>query len=212
MRKLNTSDVFSLARLIKEIGIKEDIKKLSTSVNENTDVKEAGFDLIFTVIEKFAEKNSEPALYNFLSGPLEIDPEEVGKVELFTLVENILEIADIEKWKAFLKLAVRLDLIEIEELLLSRYSNIDYILKLHFLEGYEIILKAYDKEIEDRIWDRWLIDYKNMTEDNFINFEDYKSKLIIKNQSVEEDKVTKEELLLLAEEIENKISQKRGEE
>ena len=80
MRKLNTSDVFSL---------------------------EAGFDLIFTVIEKFAEKNSEPALYNFLSGPLEIDPEEVGKVELFTLVENILEIADIEKWKAFLKLAVR---------------------------------------------------------------------------------------------------------
>jgi hypothetical protein len=51
-----------------------------------------------------------------------------------------------------------------------------------------------------------------MTEDNFINFEDYKSKLIIKNQSVEEDKVTKEELLLLAEEIENKISQKRGEE
>lgn len=107
MRKLNTSDVFSLARLIKEIGIKEDIKKLSTSVNENTDIKEAGFDLIFTVIEKFAEKNSEPALYNFLSGPLEIDPEEVGKVELFTLVENILEIADIEKWKAFLKLAVR---------------------------------------------------------------------------------------------------------
>lgn len=107
MRKLNTSDVFSLARLIKEIGIKEDIKKLSTSVNENTDVKEAGFDLIFTVIEKFAEKNSEPDLYNFLSGPLEIDPEEVGKVELFTLVENILEIADIEKWKAFLKLAVR---------------------------------------------------------------------------------------------------------
>lgn len=52
MRKLNTSDVFSLARLIKEIGIKEDIKKLSTSVNENTDVKEAGFDLIFTVIGK----------------------------------------------------------------------------------------------------------------------------------------------------------------
>lgn len=110
--------------------------------------------------------------------------------------------------ESFFKISSSIDLIEIEELLLSRYSNIDYILKLHFLEGYEIILKAYDKEIEDR----WLIDYKNMTEDNFINFEDYKSKLIIKNQSVEEDKVTKEELLLLAEEIENKISQKRGEE
>lgn len=114
--------------------------------------------------------------------------------------------------ESFFKISSSIDLIEIEELLLSRYSNIDYILKLHFLEGYEIILKAYDKEIEDRIWDRWLIYYKNMTEDNFINFEDYKSKLIIKNQSVEEDKVTKEELLLLAEEIENKISQKRGEE
>lgn len=114
--------------------------------------------------------------------------------------------------ESFFKISSSIDLIEIEELLLSRYSKIDYILKLHFLEGYEIILKAYDKEIEDRIWDRWLIDYKNMTEDNFINFEDYKSKLIIKNQSVEEDKVTKEELLLLAEEIENKISQKRGEE
>lgn len=107
MRKLNTSDVFAFTRLVKEIGLKEEIKNITAKVAEETDVKTLGLDIIFTLIEKFSEVNSENALYEFLSRPLEISKEEVGTMDLFELVEKIMQIADVEKWKTFLKLAIR---------------------------------------------------------------------------------------------------------
>lgn len=107
MRKLNTSDVFAFTRLVKEIGLKEEIKNITTKAAEETDVKALGLDIIFTLIEKFSEVNSENALYEFLSRPLEISEEEVGTMDLFDLVEKIMQIADVEKWKTFLKLAIR---------------------------------------------------------------------------------------------------------
>lgn len=107
MRKLNTSDVFAFIRLVKEIGLKEEIKNITAKVAEETDVKALGIDIIFTLIEKFSEVNSENALYEFLSRPLEISKEEVGTMDLFDLVEKIMQIADVEKWKTFLKLAIR---------------------------------------------------------------------------------------------------------
>ena len=107
MRKLNTSDVFACTRLVKEIGLKEEIKNITAKVSEETDVKALGIDIIFTLIEKFSEVNSENALYEFLSRPLEISKEEVGTMDLFDLVEKIMQIADVEKWKTFLKLAIR---------------------------------------------------------------------------------------------------------
>lgn len=107
MRKLNTSDVFAFTRLVKEIGLKEEIKNITAKAAEETDVKALGLAIIFTLIEKFSEVNSENALYEFLSRPLEISKEEVGTMDLFDLVEQVMQIADIEKWKAFLRLAIR---------------------------------------------------------------------------------------------------------
>ena len=63
--------------------------------------------MIFTLIEKFSEVNSENALYEFLSRPLEVTKEEVATMALFDLVEKIMNMADVEKWKTFLKLAIR---------------------------------------------------------------------------------------------------------
>lgn len=108
----------------------------------------------------------------------------------------------------FFKISNSIDLVEVEELLLSRYSNLDYILNLGFYEGYEIILKAYSKESENRAWERWLVDYRNMTKDNFISFEEYKEKLFAPN-IIQEKYLTKEELLKEAAEIERKITNKK---
>lgn len=107
MRKLNTSDVFAFTRLVKEIGLKEEIKNITAKATEEKDVKELGLDIIFTLIEKFSEVNSENALYEFLSRPLEISKEEVGTMDLFDLVDKVMQMADVEKWKTFLKLAIR---------------------------------------------------------------------------------------------------------
>ena len=108
MRKLNTSDIFQLTRLIKQIGLKEEIKEVASKSSEMLeDPMSLGFELIFTLIEKFSEKQSEKALYEFLAGPLEITAAEVEKMELFELIEQLKEVADIAKWASFLKLAVR---------------------------------------------------------------------------------------------------------
>ena len=111
----------------------------------------------------------------------------------------------------FFKDSSSLDLVNVEELLLRKY-DINYILNLEFEEGYEIISKALEKEVEEKLWDRWLIDYRNMTKDSFISFEDYKNKLLGVSIKAQDD-TSKEELLQMAKDIEDKISQqKRGED
>ena len=110
----------------------------------------------------------------------------------------------------FFKISNSIDLIEVEELLLSRYSNLDYILNRGFYEGYELIIKAYQKDLEAKAWDRWLVDYRKMSKENFISFEEYKESLFTMN-TIQEKYLTKEELLKEAAEIERKITnQKRG--
>ncbi|MCR1953005.1 hypothetical protein NSA50_18555 [Clostridium sp. DSM 100503] len=74
------------------------------------------------------------------------------------------------------------DKVETEELLLRRYSNIDYILSSTYDEGYDFISKAYEKEAEEKLWDIWLINYKYMSKENFESFEDYRNRL--KNPSI----------------------------
>jgi len=68
-------------------------------------------------------------------------------------------------------------IVEVEELLLKRYSNIDYILNLDYKSGIEFIKNAYKKESEEMLYKQWLVDYKRMTKDNFISFKDYKDKV-----------------------------------
>lgn len=108
----------------------------------------------------------------------------------------------------FFKISNSIDIIHIQELLLRRYSNLDYILNLEFVEGCEFIKKAIETDIEDKVWDRWLVDYRKMDKDNFTNFEDYKNKMLGINECVE---ITKEELLKESEYIEKKsLERKRG--
>lgn len=110
MRKLQTSDVFELGRVVKKVGLKKELKEIAIKTNksnEEADEYSLGFDFVFGIIEKFIEKESENAIYDFLSGPFECSPEDVKRMDPIDLVEGIFEIASIDKWKSFLKLAVR---------------------------------------------------------------------------------------------------------
>ncbi len=89
--------------------------------------------------------------------------------------------------------------------MLSRYNNIDYVLNLDLITGYNLYLKAIEKDIEKTIWERWLIDYRSMTKDTFISFNDYKKKFIV---DTTENNISKEYLLKRSEEIERKIKEK----
>lgn len=112
----------------------------------------------------------------------------------------------------FFKISNSFDVIEVEELLLHRYANIDYILNLPFKNGYELICKAFEKSVEEQIWQRWLIDYQKMTKENFMSFTEYQEQMLgplkLQQQYSQE---SKESILAQAEEILQKISQKEGE-
>lgn len=112
MRKLNTKDVFNFVRLVNNSGLKEEIKSVAVNIPKEKDekfsIEGVGFDIVFSILEKFASKNLESHLYEFLSGPFETTAENVGEMDFFKLVENFFEVSDIESWKAFLKRAIRL--------------------------------------------------------------------------------------------------------
>lgn len=48
MRKLETRDIFSFIRLIKEVNLKEEFKKIA-SMSTNATAEEVGFDMLFII-------------------------------------------------------------------------------------------------------------------------------------------------------------------
>jgi len=60
-----------------------------------------------------------------------------------------------------------------------------------------LIAKAFEKETEDRLWEKWLAELPHMDKETFISFENYKQKHFQKQESEKED----EEILQDAENI-----------
>jgi hypothetical protein len=70
--------------------------------------------------------------------------------------------------------------------------------------GIELIPEAYKKQLDDKLWQRWLVDYARMDNAHFIGFEEYKKKLIkpIQSKEATESKPkTKQEIYAQADRI-----------
>lgn len=107
MRKLKTSDIPSLCRSLKKLGLKEEFKKIAQEANAMADVWEKGFDLIWQLFDKATETEGEYAIYEFLAGPFEITPEEVADLDLDVLIENCQHLARENNLGAFFKSAAK---------------------------------------------------------------------------------------------------------
>lgn len=57
----------------------------------------------------------------------------------------------------------------------------DYILKMDIEDFFDLVEAAKEKSLEEKIWQRWLLDSLGMNEDNFIDFEAYKKLLTTKS-------------------------------
>lgn len=101
MRNLQTRDFFKAARLIKKLGIKDKIKKFSLEVGTNQKPEEVGFDFLFMLLGECADSAAEKEIYSFLAGPLEVEPEVVEKMDFLELIQEIMKVADVERWKSF---------------------------------------------------------------------------------------------------------------
>lgn len=102
MRKLITSDVFALARVIKASGMREQltayVRKLA-SEDKKLDVEAVGYEGIFILLESLAERKAEAALYEALASVAETTPDEIRNLppaDFFRLFKDIAEQNDVE--------------------------------------------------------------------------------------------------------------------
>lgn len=107
MRKLNTGDLFKVARMIKDMGMKEELKTFTEKIDKNADQEKVGIDLLMLIFSKVTETKSEKLIYEFLSGPFEMMAEDVEKMDLFEMIETLFMVADVEKWKGLFQRALR---------------------------------------------------------------------------------------------------------
>lgn len=114
MRNLQTRDLFNAVRLVKEIGIREEIKNIALKVNvsdkdkQKVNIEEIGIELVFSIFDRATEKNIEEKIYEFLAGPFECKSDDVAQMDPVDLLENLTKVADIKKWKDFLLKAAQL--------------------------------------------------------------------------------------------------------
>ena len=108
MRKLKTSDIASLCRSVKKLGLKEQFKTIAQEANSGQDVWNRGFDRIWGLFDVATEKNGEMAIYEFLAGPFEMKPTEVRDLDLDVLIPNLQQLAAENNLAVFFKSAARL--------------------------------------------------------------------------------------------------------
>lgn len=81
----------------------------------------------------------------------------------------------------FFRICKEIDPEEIIDLLLHRYGNLEYIMHLDIGSALRIIDKAKEKEKENRYFLQWAIQLPNMTEENYLSFDDYVDRVTGRN-------------------------------
>ena len=81
----------------------------------------------------------------------------------------------------FFRTCTQIDSEEIIDLLLHRYGNLEYIMQLDISSAIRLIDKAKEKEKEKRHFMQWVVQLPNMTQENYISFNDYVDKVTGKN-------------------------------
>lgn len=104
MRSLKTSDIFSAARLITKIGVREEIREVAKAANDGVRKPvqfDLGFDLLFGIMEKATDQNSEKEIYIFIADIFECDWENVRDMDPIEMLDKLEKVASVEKWKDF---------------------------------------------------------------------------------------------------------------
>lgn len=108
MRKLKTSDIPSLCRSLKKLGLREKFKELAQNADNAGDLWNRGFDLIWELFDAATDGTGETAIYEFLAGPFEMTAQEVADLDLDELFSNCQKLATENNLGAFFKSAARL--------------------------------------------------------------------------------------------------------
>lgn len=111
MRSLQTSDLFSLTRIIKKMDIKNDIKALSKDITALSDEEKLkakdsfNIDLMLLFIENIG--NAEKEVYKFLASLSGKTEDEIAKQKITETIEMLEAIFDDEQFGDFFDTALK---------------------------------------------------------------------------------------------------------
>lgn len=108
MRRLNTSDVFAMARIIKKAKIKESLKDTflkAGDIKDDEGIKEVGVEAILCIVDGAGNEGVEELVYSFLNSILEVT--NADKMELEELFTKLKELSVKNDLASFFKLASR---------------------------------------------------------------------------------------------------------
>lgn len=108
MRKLKTADLFTGARMLKKLGLKEQAKQIAAQADKVQDIWAMGFDFVWAIFDAATDKGGEKLLYEFLAGPFEMTPEEVGELDLSDMIDRLKQLAEENDLLPFFKNAAKL--------------------------------------------------------------------------------------------------------
>lgn len=118
MRKLQTQDVFKMARIIKVADLKEKISQLfaegkkvskDATEEEKKEAQEAiGIEMFMSVLDACANEKLEKQVYDLLGGIFEMEPDKVKELSLDTMIDKIKQLVNENNMSVFFKAAGRL--------------------------------------------------------------------------------------------------------
>lgn len=86
-----------------------------------------------------------------------------------------------------------MDEVAVIDMLLHRYGNIEFVLRMPFCDGINMISKAREREEEQRVWESWVIQLPYMDKEKFTPYEEYQDSLRQSAKPKQQKKQTTEE-------------------
>lgn len=108
MRQFKSTDLFKALRVVKAVGVKEEMKEFAQRLADGKisvkTQRELGVEVMLGILSNCGNESAETAFFEFLSAPMEIPVAELRDMDLLEFMEKIkefIEFIDMEAWKAF---------------------------------------------------------------------------------------------------------------
>lgn len=92
MRKANVNDLFEVARLVKELKLRDD---LFNAQKGTEDMEKIGFDFMYDIMVKATTEEMQNRIYKCFSSPFEMEVEKVGLLGIDEFIDAFKQCFDI---------------------------------------------------------------------------------------------------------------------
>lgn len=114
MRKLRARDIFPFLRLVKELGIRDEIKAIAAQANTAQEAADlaalqfgSGLELVLNLAERAGSQGCESAMYSFLASLFDCNQDEAKELELDDIVGGLKEVTEANNFLAFFRSAAQ---------------------------------------------------------------------------------------------------------